>query len=162
MAQHRIYPVRGEYCELVRSKQYWVNGLVYPMPRADGLSLGTHLTKTLWGSVLLGPTTRYIDDKNDYERNRIPVEDFALSAKQLLPAIQPSDLVMAYSGIRAKLVPPPNISSPGTGKKFADFIIQPDPQYPRVIQLIGIESPGLTSAPAIAEHVSEIVAEILG
>ncbi len=161
MAQHRIYPVRGEYCELVRSKQNWVNGLVYPMPRADGLSLGPHLTKTLWGSVLLGPTARYIDDKNDYERNRIPVEDFALSAKQLLPAIQPSDLVMAYSGIRAKLVPPPNISSPGTGKKFADFIIQPDPQYPRVIQLIGIESPGLTSAPAIAEHVSGLVSEIL-
>lgn len=53
MAEHRIYPVRGEYCELVRSKQNWINGLVYPMPHADGLSLGTHLTKTLGGNVLL-------------------------------------------------------------------------------------------------------------
>ena len=162
MAKDRIYPVRGEYCELVRSKQNWVNGLVYPMPRADGLSLGLHLTKTLWGNVLLGPTARYIDDKSDYERNRIPVEDFAIAAKQLLPAIQPADLVMAYSGIRAKLVPPSSISdAPGAGKNFADFIIQPDPQLSCVIQLIGIESPGLTSAPSIGEYVFELVSEIL-
>jgi glycerol-3-phosphate dehydrogenase len=161
MAEHRIYPVRGEYCELVRSKQDWINGLVYPMPHADGLSLGTHLTKTLWGNVLLGPTARYIDDKNDYERNRIPVEDFARGAKQLLPEIDSSDLVLAYSGIRAKLVPPPGARSASAKTGIADFIIQPDPQFPRVIQLIGIESPGLTSAAAIAEHVHKLAAEIL-
>jgi glycerol-3-phosphate dehydrogenase len=161
MAEHRIYPVRGEYCELVRSKQGWINGLVYPMPHADGLSLGTHLTKTLWGNVLLGPTARYIDDKNDYERNRIPIEEFARGAKQLLPEIEPSDLVLAYSGIRAKLVPPPSARPPGAKTGIADFIIQPDPQFPRVIQLIGIESPGLTSAAAIAAHVHELAAEIL-
>jgi len=161
MAEHTIYPVRGEYCELIRSKQNWINGLVYPMPHPNGLSLGVHLTKTLWGSVLLGPTASYIADKNDYERDRIPVEEFARGAKQLLPEIEPSDLVPAYSGIRAKLVPPSNASSTGARKDFADFIIQPDPQFPSVIQLIGIESPGLTSAPAIAEHVGELVAEIL-
>jgi glycerol-3-phosphate dehydrogenase len=161
MAQHRIYPVRGEYCELIRSKQDWLNGLVYPMPHPDGLSLGLHLTKTLWGNVLLGPTARYIDDKNDYERNRIPVEEFALAAKLLLPTIQPSDLTMAYSGIRAKLVAPANLSSTHPRKNFADFIIQADPHFARVIHLIGIESPGLTSAPAIAEHVRNLAAEIL-
>ena len=91
MAQHRIYPVRGEYCELVRSKQNWINGLVYPMPHPEGLSLGLHLTKTLWGSVLLGPTALYIEDKNDYERNRIPVEDFAAAASSWIrsPASRP-------------------------------------------------------------------------
>jgi len=161
MAEHRIYPVRGEYCELVRSKQDWINGLVYPMPDPDGVSLGAHLTKTLWGNVLLGPTASYIDDKNDYERNRIPIEEFALRAKQLLPGIKASDLVPAYSGIRAKLMPPPNAIPPGANREVVDFIIQPDPQFPQVIQLIGIESPGLTSAPAIAEHVSVLVSEIL-
>lgn len=162
MAEHRIYPVRGEYCELVRSKQDWVNGLVYPMPHADGVSLGAHLTKTLWGGVLIGPTATYIDDKNDYERNRIPIEEFARSAKDLLPEIEPKDLVQAYSGIRAKLMPPPNAIPAGAKREVVDFIIQPDPQFPCVIQLVGIESPGLTSAPAIAEDVATFVSEILG
>jgi len=163
MAQHRIYPVRGEYCELVRSKQNWVQGLVYPLPHPEGVSLGLHLTKTLWGNVLVGPTAKYIEDKNDYERDRQPVEDFARGASLLLPGLEPADLVQAYSGIRAKLMPPPG-SRPaeGKGKGVADFIIQRDPQFPSVIHLIGIESPGLTSAPSIAEHVRDLVAEILG
>ena len=68
---------------------------------------------------------------------------------------------MAYSGIRANLVPPSSIRSIGAGENFADFIIQPDPQFPRAIQLIGIESPSLTSAPAIGEQVYELVSEAL-
>jgi glycerol-3-phosphate dehydrogenase len=162
MAQHRIYPVRGEYCELARSKQDWVRGLVYPLPHPEGLSLGMHLTKTLWGNVLLGPTAHYIEDKNDYESDREPVEEFARRARLLLPELEPADLVQAYSGIRAKLTPPPKSNtSAQEGKGMADFIIERDPEFPSVVQLIGIESPGLTSAPAIAEHVSELVAEIL-
>jgi glycerol-3-phosphate dehydrogenase len=161
MARHRIYPVRGEYCEVARPKQDWVRGLVYPMPHTDGLSLGTHLTKTLWGGVLVGPTARYVDDKNDYERDREPVEYFADLAKALLPGIEASDLTLAYSGIRAKLIPPAGSSPNPHGGGTADFIIERDPEFPRVVQLIGIESPGLTSAPAIAEHVTELVNEIL-
>lgn len=162
MAEHRIFPVRGEYCELVRSKQDWVQGLVYPLPHPEGVSLGVHLTKTLWGSVLVGPTAKYINDKNDYERDRQPVEEFARGAKQLLPGLEPADLVQAYSGIRAKLMSPPS-SRPGEAKArdVADFIIQRDPQFPSVIHLIGIESPGLTSAPSIAEQVRDLAAEVL-
>ncbi len=162
MAEHRIYPVRGEYCELIREKQDLVRGLVYPLPHADGLSLGVHLTKTLWGGVLVGPTARYVTDKSDYERDREPVEYFANLAKKLLPSVTPSDFVPAYSGIRPKLVPPPGSSlpAPPTGS-VADFIIQADPDFPRAIHLIGIESPGLTSAPSIAEHVTRLVSEIL-
>jgi glycerol-3-phosphate dehydrogenase len=154
MAAHQIYPVRGEYCELVRSRQDWIRGLVYPLPHPEGVSLGVHLTKTVWGNVLVGPTARYLDDKNNYERDREPVEEFARGAKLLLPELEASDLVPAYSGIRAKL------TSPGE-KRVADFIIQRDPQFPCVVQLIGIESPGLTSAPSIAEHVRVLVNEIL-
>lgn len=162
MAQHRIYPVRGEYCELTRDKQDLVRGLVYPLPHADGLSLGVHLTKTLWGSVLVGPTARYVTDKNDYERDREPVEYFATLAKRLLPSVVASDFIPAYSGIRPKLVPPPDssVAAPkATG--MADFIIQSDPDFPRAIHLIGIESPGLTSSPSIAEHVTRLVSEVL-
>jgi L-2-hydroxyglutarate oxidase LhgO len=169
MVRHRIYPVRGEYCELVRSKQDWINGLVYPLPHSEGTSLGVHFTKTLAGNVWVGPTARYVDRKNDYEGEREPVEYFAKLAKSLLPEIEASDFVPAHSGIRAKLVPPPALRRSGEGsfvqKEYAastrDFIIERDPDFPLAIQLIGIESPGLTSALSIAEQVHEMVTEIL-
>ena len=151
---HRIYPVRGEYCELVRSKSYLVNNLVYPLPHADGLSLGVHLTRTLWDTVLVGPTADYIEEKNDYERNRLPVEEFVRRAKALLPELEAADLQLAYSGIRAKLVPQGHAG-------IADFVIERDANVPNAIQLIGIESPGLTSSLAIAEMVRSLVSETL-
>lgn len=162
MAEHKIYPVRGDYCEVVRSKRDLVRGLVYPLPHPEGVSLGVHFTQTLWGNVLIGPTARYVEDKNDYERNRETVEEFARRAKLLLPEIEAADLVPAHSGIRAKLTPPAgSAAAKSHAKGWTDFIIQSDPEFPRVVQLIGIESPGLTSAPAIAEHVSELVNQIL-
>ncbi len=151
---YRIYPVRGEYCELVRAKSHLINNLVYPLPHADGLSLGVHLTRTLWDTVLVGPTADYIADKNDYERNRLPIEEFVRRAKPMLPEIAAADLQLAYSGIRAKLVPPGHAG-------IADFVIERDKNVPQAIQLIGIESPGLTSSLAIAEQVAAIATEIL-
>jgi glycerol-3-phosphate dehydrogenase len=151
---YRIYPVRGEYCELVRAKSHLINNLVYPLPHADGLSLGVHLTRTLWDTVLVGPTADYIAEKNDYERNRLPIEEFVRRAKSMLPEIEAADMQLAYSGIRAKLVPP------GHGG-IADFVIARDTNVPRAIQLIGIESPGLTSSLAIAEQVVSLAKEIL-
>ncbi len=152
--RYRIYPVRGEYCELVRAKSHLVNALVYPLPHPEGLSLGVHFTRTLWGTVLVGPTARYVADKNDYERDRLPLEEFARMGKRLLPELEASDLTLGYSGLRAKLVPP------GV-KGTADFVITRDPNVPRAILLVGIESPGLTAAPSIAGHVFELVREIL-
>jgi len=151
---YRIYPVRGEYCELVRAKSHLINNLVYPLPHADGLSLGVHLTRTLWDTVLVGPTADYIAEKNDYERNRLPVEEFVRRAKSMLPEIEAADLQLAYSGIRAKLVPPLHGG-------VADFVITRETNVPRAIQLVGIESPGLTSSLAIAGQVVSLAAEIL-
>ena len=75
-------------------------------------------------------------------------------AKPMLPEIEAGDLQLAYSGIRAKLVPPGH-------EGIADFVIARDAKVPRAIQLIGIESPGLTSSLAIAEEVVSLAAEIL-
>ena len=159
--QHRIYPVRGEYAELIRSRSDLVNGLVYPLPHPEGMSLGVHLTRTLWDTVLLGPTARYVEEKDDYEKNRISLEEFAESAKTLLPEIKTEDLRLGYSGLRAKLVPPrdPSGTEPAGGP--ADFVICHDPVVSSAIHLIGIESPGLTSALAIARLVSKLVDEVL-
>lgn len=160
-AEHKIYPVRGEYCEFVRARQDWVRGLVYPMPHPTGLSLGLHLTKTLHGTVLLGPTARYVDDKNNYEKNRDSVEMFVEGAKGLLPEVTKEDLVLAYSGIRPKLTAPGTAKGGHDSKSAPDFIIQRDADFGGVIHLIGMESPGLTSAGAIAEYVSGMANEIL-
>lgn len=153
-ARYRIYPVRGEYCELIRTKAHLVNGLVYPLPHPTGLSLGVHFTKTLWGTALIGPTARYIEDKNNYERDREPVAEFARRAKLLLPEIAVGDLVPAYSGIRAKLTGP-------NDSGYSDFVIERDAQWPNVIHLVGMDSPGLTSALAIARHVAPLVKDTL-
>jgi L-2-hydroxyglutarate oxidase LhgO len=160
MAGHKIHPVRGEYCELARSKNDWVNGLVYPLPPADGKGIGIHLTKTLWGTVLVGPTARDVKDKNDYEKNRLPLEYFAEEIRSLLPGLDISDFSVSYSGIRPKLGVPADGSSHGHG--MVDFLIERDPDIPRTIHLMGIESPGLTAAPAIAERVAALVDEIVG
>jgi glycerol-3-phosphate dehydrogenase len=153
--RYRIYPVRGEYCEVVKAKSSLIRTLVYPMPHPEGLSLGVHFTRTLWDTVLVGPTARYIEDKNDYESDREPVEEFARRAKMLVPEIEVEDLRLAYSGIRAKLVPP-------DGKGPADFVIERDAAHPFIIQLVGIESPGLTAAQSIAKRVKELCDLVIG
>jgi glycerol-3-phosphate dehydrogenase len=153
-ASWKIYPVRGEYCEVRGQRAALINNLVYPLPHADGLSLGMHFTKTIWGTLLIGPTARYVAEKDDYERNRLTAQDFVAGARKLLPEIGVEDLQVAYSGLRPKLVPPEEHG-------IADFVIERDARVPRMIQLVGIESPGLTAAPSIAREVSGMVGEIL-
>jgi glycerol-3-phosphate dehydrogenase len=149
-----VYPVRGEYCEVRGPHAELVRSLVYPLPHTDGLSLGLHFTKTLWGTLLLGPTAKYVDAKDNYERDRLTIPEFAADVKHMVPEIEEGDLQLAYTGLRPKLVPP-------SDKGIADFVIEPDREFPQVIQLVGIESPGLTAAPAIAAHVVQLAKTVL-
>jgi L-2-hydroxyglutarate oxidase LhgO len=144
----RIYPCRGEYAELAPSKRDRINGLVYPPPHASGAGLGVHLAKTMWGSVTVGPTICYQESRDDYESNRLALEDFVEPAQRLLPWVTLGDLQPGGSGIRAKLH--------GPTQKFADFMVERDAVNPRVIQAAGIDSPGLTSCLAIGERVAAI------
>jgi len=146
-----IYPCRGEYAEFTPAKRALVNALVYPLPHASGHGLGVHLVRTTGGQVWLGPTIHYQERKDDYENDREPLEHFAESARLLIDGVTIDDLRLSGSGIRAKLHPP--------SESFADFMIRRDRENPAVVQVSGIDSPGLTSSLAIGKLVSEIVAE---
>ena len=89
------------------------------------------------------------------KRDRLPISEFAEDAKTLVPELEAKDLQLAYSGIRPKLVPPGQSG-------IADFVIEQDREVPQVIQLVGIESPGLTAAASIAVQVADVAKEILG
>ena len=152
---YTIYPCRGEYAELPRSRSDLVNGLVYPLPPSSGHGLGVHLTKNLAGTLLLGPNSRYVTGKEDYEGGRADLESFYESVSRVVPAIRLKDLRLSYSGLRARL-------QPESDHSFVDFVIGPDPQFPFVIHAIGMESPGLTAALSIGVSVAQTIQETLG
>jgi L-2-hydroxyglutarate oxidase LhgO len=139
---YEVVPFKGDYYNTTENV---INGLVYPVPDSP-YTLGVHLTQTLGGEILIGPSVVQVTDKEDYEI-RTPREEFEKGALAMIPDLNIHRIYQGYSGNRPKVY--------FQGKLQTDFLIQK--QEGGRIHLLGIESPGLTAAPAIAEYVAKII-----
>ncbi|MCZ6617096.1 MAG: FAD-dependent oxidoreductase, partial [Gammaproteobacteria bacterium] len=126
--------------------------LVYPV--ADRGGLGVHVTMDMAGQVKFGPDVHWIDEI-DYAFDISNRADFVAAIRRYYPNLDETRLHPSYTGIRPKIAPP---GTPGV-----DFRVDSpaDHGVAGLINLLGIESPGMTAALAIAERVSEIVASDL-
>ena len=151
---YRIYPCRGEYLILDKRLKDCLSVLVYPTPEQGGAGLGIHLTSTVDGNILIGPSNEYTDGPDDVA---CTAEILALLKKEgheLLPGLSAADFIRSFSGLRAKQVPP-EVGG------FKDFVVEKRADVPGFINTLGIESPGLTSSPAIALMVRDFVSALL-
>lgn len=147
-----IRPYKGEYYRWKNSK---IKEVIYPVPHrffastheAEKISsLGMHFHCNLGGEVLIGPSQELTTRKDDYSMTLPPEHFIEAVAPFLKEAPRVQDLEQAYAGNRPKLFE--------DGKPIGDFTIINENN---VIHLLGIESPGLTAAPAIAEYVATLL-----
>lgn len=144
---YRIFPCRGEYLITDRACGLDLRMPVYPVPPRDDPGLGIHVTPTLEGNILLGPSAEPVADRRDQASTREVMARLKAEAARLMPGLAGAPIIHSYTGLRPKLV------DPRGGDRFADFIVEESRSRPGWISLVGIESPGLTAAPALAEMV---------
>jgi len=137
-----IVPHKGDY---YNTTEEVIRGLVYPVPDSPH-TLGIHLTRTLGEETLIGPSASEASDKEDYEI-KTPREEFEKGARALIPDLNIHKIYPGYSGNRPKVY--------YQGELQSDFVIRK--QENGRVHLLGMESPGLTAAPAIAEYVSGMI-----
>ena len=143
---------KGQYFRVTPKKARQLTHLIYPAPRPKASGLGIHATLDLARGLRLGPDDKYIDrDKVNYDVDINDKDKFFTSVKTFLPFLQKDDLIADTAGIRPKLQ--------GEGQTEKDFVIkeETDLGFPGFINLIGIESPGLTAAISIARYVEGLV-----
>ena len=146
-ADYQLLYCKGDYCSISGVKPGVVQRLIYPVPAKKHVGLGVHLTMDLNGRFKLGPDTTYIGRKEDYNVAPEKAEIFYQSAGKFLPFLKKENIHPDMSGIRPKLQ--------GPDDDFRDFVIKED--SPGFINLVGIESPGMTASPAIAKYVRKIL-----
>ena len=150
-AGYRIHPCKGDYFALAPAAPLRFSHLVYPIHGRAGL--GVHITLDLAGRVLLGPDANYVA-RPDYAVEAGKAAQFAAAAGRYLPGLRAEWLSPDQAGVRPKLA--------GPGESFRDFVVAEESArgLPGLVNLIGIESPGLTAAPAIAEQVAGLLTSL--
>ncbi len=141
----RLSACKGDYFVLARTVPKPTCPLVYPVP--SGAGLGIHLTSDLGGMVRAGPDAEWVDTVS-YEVAPEKRTLFADAVRRYFPSLRDEDLAPDFAGVRPKLA--------RSRQGFADFVIEECTAHglPGYVQLVGIESPGLTASLAIAEEVA--------
>ncbi|KAG7838202.1 hypothetical protein KL943_000278 [Ogataea angusta] len=140
------YYAKGNY--FAYSHNPGIQRLVYPCPTPNIATLGTHLTLDLGGQLRFGPDLEWVDRPDDFKPNEANLDSVHEEVSKYFPGVKRENLSASYSGIRPKLIPP------GT-KSLHDFVIEET--FPGFVNLVGIESPGLTASMAIGKHVYNMI-----
>jgi L-2-hydroxyglutarate oxidase LhgO len=145
----RQFHCKGDYFTLAPGVRFPIGRLIYPVPETSGL--GIHATLDWQGRLRFGPDAEYVEVSGnvDFEVDPAKAGRFAASIARYLPAMTEASLIPDYAGIRPKRAAP--------GESFRDFVVEESSAHgaPGFVACIGIESPGLTAALAIAERVAE-------
>lgn len=139
-----VYPRKGEEYLLDRKLEGFVRRTIFPLPSPE--SKGILVIPTVEGNIMLGPTAHRVSSFEDLSTSASGWEEIFNYTSKLVPGLRPSDLITSFSGLRA-------------AEEKGEFIIRPSHESPRFIHAAGIESPGLTAAPAIAIEIRELLQE---
>lgn len=137
-----LHPRKGEYILFDKNKGGAVSNVIFQLPGEKGK--GVLVTRTVDGNLLIGPNAQDIDDRCDVATSAAGLEQVLKGARRSVPSLDMKDIVTSFAGLRAK-------ASGG------DFIIRPSSQNNKFIQAAGIDSPGITAAPAIGGYVAELL-----
>ena len=144
ITKFEILPRKGEEYILNRSKGNLVSHVIYPVPTL--ISKGVLIIPTVYGNLMLGPTAQEATDKSDFSTTRQGFSKVMGSARRLLPCLSSEDIIGSFAGLRGSL-------------PQGDFVVYSSPEIPGFISLMGIDSPGLTAAPALAGMVVKMLDE---
>lgn len=143
----KIRPRKGEYLILDHYAPDLVNATIFPLPSEKGK--GVLISPTTSGNYILGPSSEFVDEKDDLATDRLTIDYVKKAVQSLVPSVPFGETIRAFSGLRAS-------------SDRGDFIIEPLKDHEHFINVAGIESPGLASSPAIAKYVvEELVSKLL-
>ncbi|PYI04966.1 Vps52-domain-containing protein [Aspergillus sclerotiicarbonarius CBS 121057] len=153
-SRHRkAYFAKGTYFSYAASRPK-TSVLVYPATLPGLGGLGTHLTLDMGGRIRFGPDVEWVEDASDLRPSPARLQQALPEIRAYLPNVDVEAIELDYCGIRPKLGKGGAVN---TGKGFQDFVVQEEEGFPGFVNLLGIESPGLTSSLAIGEMVRDIL-----
>lgn len=146
--EYKIISRKGEYFLFDKKIGGLVSHVVFQCPTKMGK--GVLISPTVHGNVIVGPNAVDIDDKDDCSTTARGAIEILNTARHSITKLSTVDLITSFAGIRAH------------NEDVHDFIIEQSHSNPNVIQLVGIESPGLSAAPAIAQYVKNMIMNVAG